>query len=109
MTDKAILPAKMKVHFTHRHTNGNKGIQAYATESVARFTKHYDGVTDCHIVLDYQSNDKVNNKIAEITASVHDRVFVSKEADETYEKAIDKATEHICKQLQKHKEKVRQL
>lgn len=108
-TATAAFEREMRIHFTLRHTHKPNGIQPYATDAVQLFKKHFDGITDCHIILDHQPNDKPHNKIAEITVHVHDHTFVSKESAETYEKAIDTSVNCICKQLQKHKEKVRHL
>ncbi len=99
----------MRVQFTLRHSANKAAVEAYARAAVTEFNKYFDGVTDCHIVLDHQKNDRVLNKLAEITAHVHNHTFVSKEAAETYERAIDSCVTNICKQLQKHKEKVRHL
>lgn len=100
---------KMRVQFTLRHANSHPEIERYAREAILDFDKYYDGVTDCHIILDHQNHDLVTNKRAEITAHVHSHTFVSKQAAPTYEKAIDLCVEHICRQIQKHKEKIRHL
>mgnify|MGYP001105931065 CR=1 FL=1 len=101
---------KMRVQFTLRHSRRNHPeIEQYARNAVMEFDKYFNGVTDCRIILDHQKHDYVNNKLAEITAHVHDHTFVSKEAAPTYEQAIDLCVEHICRQLQKHKEKIRHL
>jgi putative sigma-54 modulation protein len=99
----------MTVRFTLRHSQNHNGIEKYARTAVLDFHKYFDGITDCHIILDHQHNDLQNNKIAEITAQAHHHTFVSKESAETYEKAIDACVKNVSKQLQKHKEKVRNL
>jgi putative sigma-54 modulation protein len=99
----------MHVQFTLRHANSHPNIERYARESIMEFDKHYDGITDCHIILDHQHHDKLHNKRAEITVHVHNHTFVSKESAPTYEKAIDLSVGHLCRQLQKHKEKIRHL
>ncbi len=101
--------SKMRVQFTLRHAKSRPKVEQYARQAILDFDKYYNGVTDCHIILDHQVHDKATNKRAEITAHVHDHTFVSKQAAPTYEKAIDLCVEHICRQLQKHKEKVRHL
>lgn len=105
----AVSENPMRVQFTLRHAKSHPELERYAREAVMEFQKHFNGVTDCHIVLDHQKHDYVNNKRAEITAHVHNHTFVSKEAAPTYKQAIDLCVEHICRQLQKHKEKVRHL
>jgi putative sigma-54 modulation protein len=104
-----LVDNAMRVQFTMRHALNNGEQESYARAAVTEFFKHFDGITDCHIILDHQPNDRVHNKRAEITAHVHDHTFVSKEAAETYEKAVDACVSNICKQLQKHKEKIRHL
>ncbi len=101
---------KTRVQFTLRHSRrSHPEIEQYAREAILDFDKYFDGVTDCHIILDHQKHDHVNNKRAEITAHVHNHTFVAKEAASTYERAIDLCVEHISRQLQKHKEKIRHL
>ncbi len=110
LTRRKHFPREMQVYFTVRHTSKHHHpVESYARTAVQEFKKYYNGITDCRIVLDHQKNDYVNNKLAEITVHVHDHTFVSKEAADTYEKAIDACVEHISRQLQKHKEKVRHL
>lgn len=104
-----ISENKMRVQFTLRHAKSHPEIERYAREAILDFDKYYNGVTDCHIILDHQKHDLVTNKRAEITAHVHNHTFVSKQAAPTYQKAIDLCVEHICRQLQKHKEKIRHL
>jgi putative sigma-54 modulation protein len=102
--------AAPRVQFTLRHTTSHPHLEKYAREAITQFDKYFhNGITDCHIILDHQNNDTVHNKLSEITVHVHHHTFVSKESAETYEKAIDLCVEHLCKQLQKHKEKVRHL
>lgn len=104
------FPKEMRIQFTVRHTSKHHHpVEQYARLAVQEFQKYYDGITDCHIVLDHQKNDYVNNKLAEITVHVHHHTFVSREAADTYEKAIDACVTHISRQLQKYKEKVRHL
>lgn len=98
---------EMNIQFTLRHSNNHKEVEAYARNAVLAFDKHYEGILDCQIVLDHQKHDKEHNKIAEIMARVPDHTFIAKEAATTYELAIDSCVSNICRQLQRHKEKVR--
>jgi putative sigma-54 modulation protein len=101
---------KMRVQFTLRHSSrSHPEIEQYAREAILDFNKYFNGVTDCHIILDHQNHDIVTNKRAEITVHVHNHTFVSKQAAPTYQRAIDLCVEHLCRQLQKHKEKIRHL
>jgi putative sigma-54 modulation protein len=109
LNGQSAASAPMRVQFTLRHSPSHPEIETYARNAITEFHKHFDGVTDCHIILDHQKHDFEHNKCVEITAHVHKHTFVSKESSESYEKAIDMCVEHVCKQLQKHKEKVRQL
>ncbi|MCS7013569.1 MAG: ribosome-associated translation inhibitor RaiA [Chloroherpetonaceae bacterium] len=110
LNGKAPSRNEMRVQFTLRHSSRrNRAVEQYARAAVQDFQKYFNGVTDCHIILDHQKNDYVHNKVAEITAHVHHHTFVAREAAESYQKAIDSCVDHICRQLQKHKEKVRHL
>lgn len=107
MRNITVAESEIPLQFTLRHSSNHTSIQEYAKSAILAFQKFHNKIIDCHVVLDHQKNDKVNNKLAEITAHVPSHIFVSKEQAETYEKAIDACVENICKQLQKHKEKTR--
>ncbi len=107
MRNTPIEEKEIPLQFTLRHSSNHASIKDYAKSAVHIFNKFHNKIIDCQVVLDHQKNDKVKNKFAEITARVPSHYFISKGHAETYEKAIDSCVENICKQLQKHKEKIR--
>jgi len=102
-------PDEMQFQFTLRHANPAPQLEEYAFNAVQEFKKYYNGVSTIHVVLDHQKNDYVKNKFAEIKVIAIGNTFISKEFNETYEKAIESCVESIKRQLIKYKDKIRHI
>lgn len=91
----------MRINFTARHYKPSPKLKDYAENEVTKLEKIYDGIIDCHIVLDYQKNIQ----IAEINVVVHGSKLTVVEKTEDVYKSIDHAVQKLGRQLKKYKEK----
>ncbi|NTW51232.1 MAG: ribosome-associated translation inhibitor RaiA [Chlorobiaceae bacterium] len=106
---KSVTSDAVTVKVTLRHSSNHTTIEEYARESASGLTKYYPAPLSCHVILDHQKNDYDQNKLAEITVHVPQHDFVARESGHTYEQAIDSCIDSLARQLQKYKEKQRNI
>jgi len=91
----------MKIDLSGHHVDITDSLRAYVNEKVGRVEKHFDRVTDVHVVL---SVEKPSQK-AEATIHVKgNKIFAHAENTDMYA-AIDSLADKLDRQIIKHKEK----
>ena len=91
----------MKIDLSGHHIDITDSLRAYVNEKVGRVEKHFDRVTDVHVVL---SVEKQVQK-AEATIQVKgNKIFAHAENADMYA-AIDSLADKLDRQIIKHKEK----
>jgi len=91
----------MKIDLSGHHIDITDSLRAYVDEKVGRLEKHFDRVTDAHVVL---SVEKQVQK-AEATIQVKgNKIFAHAENADMYA-AIDSLADKLDRQIIKHKEK----
>lgn len=93
----------MRINITARHFKAPKHLKEYAEKKVRRLKRYYDGIIDCHIILDYEKQ----TQLAEITITVYNQKLVALEKSEDIFKSIDLAVDKLERQVKKYKEKLR--
>jgi len=93
----------MNTTITARHFTASDRLQEFATESVEKLEKYYDGLIDCDIVFEPNESPEVPQKV-ELRVKFARTFLTASEAAETYEQAISKAVDNIRRQLIKYKE-----
>ncbi len=92
----------MQLSISGHHIDVSDALRDYVTAKLRKLERHYDHITNLHVVL---SVEKLDQK-AEATAHVSGaELFADAVADDLYA-AIDKLLDKLDRQVIKHKEKV---
>ena len=93
----------MQLSISGHHVDITDALRAYATEKVGKLERHFDQITNVHVVLSVEN--RVNQR-AEATMHVSGaELFADADSDDMYA-AIDALTDKLDRQLLKHKEKL---
>ena len=92
----------MQLSISGRHIDVTDALKDYVTSKVKKLERHYDHITNTHVVL---SVDKLDQR-AEATAHVSGaELFADAVAEDLYA-AIDMLVDKLDRQVIKHKEKL---
>ncbi|MDH3327305.1 MAG: ribosome-associated translation inhibitor RaiA [Gammaproteobacteria bacterium] len=92
----------MKIDLSGHHVDITDSLRAYVDEKIGRVEKHFDRVTDVHVVL------SVEKQAQKAEATIHvkgNKIFAHAENADMYA-AIDSLTDKLDRQIIKHKEKI---
>jgi len=93
----------MQLSISGHHVDITDALRDYATEKVGKLERHFDQITNVHVVLSVEN--RVNQR-AEATMHVSGaELFADADSDDMYA-AIDALTDKLDRQLLKHKEKL---
>ncbi|KHF24031.1 SSU ribosomal protein S30P/sigma 54 modulation protein [Solemya velum gill symbiont] len=93
----------MQINLTGRHIDITDSLRDYVTSKMDRIERHFDHVTNIHVVLDVE---KLRQKAeASFHISGHD-IFAEAENQDMYA-AIDSLVDKLDRQLLKYKEKMK--
>ncbi len=94
----------MQLNLTGHHIDVTPALRSYVTEKMARLERHFDHVTNMHVVL---TVEKLRQK-AEATLHVSGggNLFADSVHEDMYA-AIDSLTDKLDRQIKKHKEKMK--
>lgn len=93
----------MQVNLTGHHVDITDALRAYVDEKIARLERHFDHVTNVHVIL------SVEKKSQKAEATVHIAgadVFADAVHEDMYA-AIDALVDKLDRQVLRHKEKVK--
>ena len=92
----------MKINLTGHHVDLTSPLRVYVNNKMERLERHFDHVTDTHVVL---SVEKLRHK-AEATMHISGgKIFADTEQENMYA-AIDSLVDKLDRQVKKHKEKM---
>ena len=94
----------MQLSITGHHIDVTEALHDYVTSKFERLTRHYDHITNVHVVL------SVEKLIQKAEATVHTsgaELFADATSDDLYA-AIDALIDKVDRQIIKHKEKKRE-
>ncbi len=92
----------MQLNLTGHHVEITPALRDYVSEKLGRLERHFDHVTNVHVVL---SVEKLRHK-AEATFSITgNNLFANAEEEDMYA-AIDALADKLDRQIKKHKEKL---
>ena len=92
----------MQLNVTGHHVDLTDALHAYVEEKIGRLERHFEHITNIHVVL---TVDNVRHH-AEATAHIKGgEIFAEAQADDLYA-AIDALVDKLDRQIIKHKEKV---
>lgn len=93
----------MQVNLTGHHVDITEAMRAYVDEKIARLERHFDHVTNVHVIL---SVEKLNKK-AEATVHVAGADVFADATHEDMYAAIDALVDKLDRQVIRHKEKLK--
>jgi putative sigma-54 modulation protein len=91
----------MQVNLTGHHVDITDPLRSYVGEKFERLERHFDQVTDVHVVL---SVEKLRHT-AEATVLISGGKLFADNTEEDMYAAIDGLTDKLDRQIKKHKEK----
>ncbi len=92
----------MQINLSGHHVDLTTPLREYVSAKMERLERHFDHVTDIHVVL---SVEKLRHK-AEATMHISGANIFADAVDENMYAAIDSLSDKLDRQLKKHKEKV---
>ena len=98
----------MQTQITARHFTAGPELRTYASESLTKLERFYDGITDAHVILTYNHN-AVLDKHAEVTVNVYRQKLAARDEGTTHEAAIDGCVKSLQRQIKKYKSKLRRV
>ena len=97
----------MKVHIHTIHFTAKQYLINFIEKKVHKLEKFYDRVSVAEVFLKIDGDEKISqDKIAEIKLNVPGHTFFSSYCSDSFESAVDGATEGIRRQIKKHKGKL---
>jgi len=92
----------MQLNLTGHHIGITPALRDYVTEKLQRLERHFDHVTNVHVIL---SVEKTRQK-AEATINITGSQLHADAVDEDMYAAIDALVDKLDRQIKKHKEKI---
>jgi len=92
----------MQIDVTGHHVELTDPLRNYVSEKFERLERHFDHVTDVHVVL---SVEKLRHT-AEATIHISGGKLFADSTNEDMYAAIDSLTDKLDRQIKKHKEKL---
>jgi putative sigma-54 modulation protein len=93
----------MQINLTGHHVDITDPLRNYVDEKFERLERHFDHVTDVHVVL---SVEKLRHT-AEATVLISGGKLFADSTEEDMYAAIDGLTDKLDRQIKKHKEKIK--
>ena len=92
----------MQINLSGHHVDLTTPLREYVNSKMERLERHFDQVTDIHVVLGVE---KLRHK-AEATMHISGGTIFADAVEENMYAAIDALVDKLDRQLKKHKEKI---
>jgi len=92
----------MQINLSGHHVDITTPLREYVNSKMERLERHFDHVTDIHVVLGVE---KLRHK-AEATMHISGGTIFAESVEENMYAAIDALVDKLDRQLKKHKEKI---
>jgi len=92
----------MQIDLSGHHVDLTTPMRNYVNEKIGRLEKHFDRVTDIHVIL------SVEKQVQKAEATIHvkgNKIFAHADEEDMYA-AIDALADKLDRQIIKHKEKI---
>ena len=93
----------MQISVTGHHIDVTNALRNYVESKFERLERHFDHVTDVHVILGIE---KINKK-AEATVQISGAKLFAEDQQEDMYAAIDGLIDKLDRQVRKHKEKIK--
>ncbi len=85
----------------------DKKLEEFIQEKLSKLSTIHDGIIGSDVTLRLDSNEKTQNKIAEIRLVIRGNDLFAKKETKSFEESVDSAIDALKKQIAKHKEKIK--
>lgn len=92
----------MNIDITGHHIDITDSLRDYVTEKFERLERHFDHVTNTHVILSVQKQEQKAEATIHVTGG---NLFADSSSEDMYA-AIDSLTDKLDRQVIKHKEKM---
>jgi putative sigma-54 modulation protein len=99
----------MKVNISSLHFKSDVKLEEFIREKASKLTSHFDGVMGCDVTLRLDPAQDNQNKIVEMRLMIPGNDLFSKKQARSFEEATDNAVDALRRQLQRYKEKIRNV
>ena len=93
----------MKINVNSVKFKVDTKLDAFIRDKVEKLASHDDSIISSDVILKLDSANTIDNKIVEIKVAIRGTDLFSKKQSNTFEEALDNATDALKKQLIKHK------
>ncbi|GIV37882.1 MAG: ribosomal subunit interface protein [Cyclobacteriaceae bacterium] len=97
----------MKIHIQTLDFTPRQSLLDLVNEKVGKLEKFSDRIIESRVTLRVEKADKRDNKMCEIRVVIPGNDLFAKKQSESFEEAIQKATETLERQIKDWKEKLR--
>lgn len=97
----------MKLKIQSIHFNADEKLVAYVQEKCNKLDKYFDNIIDGTVLLKVVKEKVKGNKVVEIKLNVPQEQLLVQETGDTFEEAVDIATDVLKRLIIKYKEKIR--
>lgn len=91
----------MQISVTGRHVEVTDSLRVYINEKFAKLKRHFDNVTDVHVILTVEKLEQKSEATVQIRGA---KIFADDVQEDMYQ-AIDNMIDKLDRQIIKHKEK----
>lgn len=92
----------MQLNIAGHHVDVTDALKNYTTEKFAKLERHFDHITNVHVVLSVEKNQQRAEATVHVSGA---ELFADADAEDLYA-AIDALIDKLDRQLLKHKEKL---
>ena len=93
----------MQINLTGHHIDITDALRTHVNEKMARLERHFDKVSDTHVVLSLESE----RHKAEATVNMRGNTIFADSVEDNMYAAIDTLVDKLDRQVKKHKEKLK--
>jgi len=83
-------------------------LEEFVRKKLSKLEKYHDGIISTEVALKLEKDDKLENKVVEVTVSVKGQDIFAKKNAKKFEEAVDELYDVLKRQLVKIKEKERE-
>lgn len=99
----------MKVNISSLHFKSDVKLEEFIREKTSKLSSHFDGVIGCDVTLKLDQAQNNENKIVEMRVLIPGNDLFSKKQARTFEEATDQTVDALRRQLQRYKEKLKNI
>jgi putative sigma-54 modulation protein len=96
----------MNIQITARHFKARPDLQEFIEGAVNGLTQLYDGIVSADVVLEVETQNNNDNKMAEVSLLVYKDKLFAKEKSDDFTKSVGACIEKLERQLIKYKQRM---